>query len=274
MIIAEQGDIKIDVPRDVWYSFFNSPYIGHKLGTALDIYFRDYALFPLAEGFVIKIREVKPPQKFFKGKDFVIIFRITNNLCLKVLHVRPTIKVGEKVSLGDEIGEMVESGFFMPWSSKHMHMEIRYCKDSIRARGGLLLRPIILSNVPHAREYEFKIMERYNEFCWAMPRKTEGYSMTPITSNGHGIEGGLPHYGYGALFSKDKKLNVFGQTIKVERAMENVGLFKTNFQIFANNRKIKGIGIYCNQPRIKIIGGCENMEDEVEITAKSFSQKG
>ncbi len=274
MLIAEHGDIKIKIPRKAWYSFFNSPYIGHRNGTAIDIYFPDDALFPTNEGTLINIHRVHPPERFFKGDDFVMVFKITDDVCLKILHVRPRIKSGERVYEGDAIGEMITSGFFMPWSSKHAHVELRRCEDSIRARGGLPLRPIIVNNVPIAHGNEFEIVESSENFCWAVPRKIHGRSMTPIAFKGHGIEGGLPHYEYGAIFSKDERIHLFSQEIRTKEFSDKVRIFKSDFQIFANKQKIRGIGIYCNQPKIKIIGGCEGIRDEVEITAKSFSQKG
>ena len=266
MIIAKHGEIEIHAPEDTWYSFFNSPYVGHREGSAIDIYFPEEALFPVEEGVVEMIRRVNPPQRYVKGGDFLTIFRVSDNICLKILHVASKVKIGEKLALGDPIGEQIISGFFMPWSSKHAHVELRRCEDSIRARGGLPLRPIIVNNVPIAHGNEFEIVESSENFCWAVPRKTHGRSMTPIAFKGHGIEGGLPHYEYGAVFSNVDSIHLFGHTVEVTKFTDRIGFFKTDFQILVNNRRVRGIGVYCNQPKIKIIKCSFEKGEEVRIS--------
>ena len=273
--IAEWENISIFVPENAWYSFFNSPYIGHKLGTAIDIYFPDDGLFPVERGVVEKIRNVKPPKRYIKHDDFVIVIHISSGICLKVLHVKPKVRIGEKLMLGDSIGEMISSGFFLPWSSKHAHIEIRRCNDSIRARGAFPLKPIYYSSVPATKGNEFRIVETHENFCWAEPVEKEDYALTPLTYQWYPIEGGIPHYGYGAVFSSVKVVNIFGRRVKVDKFLGYAGLFPTDFHILANGKMIKGIGIYCNQPKIKIIGGCGDIEDEVHVKIElSSPEKG
>ena len=49
------------LPRDAWYSFFNSPYPAHRRGTALDVYFEEEALVPVERSLVAEIRWFDAP---------------------------------------------------------------------------------------------------------------------------------------------------------------------------------------------------------------------
>lgn len=52
MKIARVKGLYFEVPDNVWYSFFNSPYPGHKLSTAVDVYYCEKTFFPFEEGMV------------------------------------------------------------------------------------------------------------------------------------------------------------------------------------------------------------------------------
>jgi len=117
MKIAEIMGMDIEVPENVWYSFFNSPYTVHREGAALDIYYPGMALFPFENGRVVEIRELQ-------SHDHLIIFEV-NDYCLKMLHVKPDIEVGERVYAGDEIGTLQQSPYFKPWSDRHAHIDGR-----------------------------------------------------------------------------------------------------------------------------------------------------
>lgn len=259
MRIARVGDLWLEIP-DVRYSFFDTPYIGHKLGTAVDVYFEDKVLFPFEEGKLVEVKKIKTPRYIPVRDDYLLIFEV-GDFCLKVLHVEPELEVGERVSLGDEIGELRLSGFFSPWSDKHAHFELRKCEDRYRARGGLTIFPKVRPLVPVAEGREFKVVEKTAHYYWLKPLKTRGKGITPFGS----IEGGLPHYRYGAIFNGNKAM-LFGKAISAEKILENgVGIFKANFEVLANGNKVRGVGVYCNEGRIKLIGGDFEVGDAVNI---------
>ncbi len=79
------------------------------------------------------------------------------------------------------------------------------------------------------------------------------------------IEGGIPHYGYGAVFGDVDKINVFGRNLTVEKRFGHVGIFNTNFDMRAQGQEIKGIGVYCNQEKIKMLGGELEEGDIIKI---------
>ncbi|AEC52782.1 hypothetical protein PNA2_1867 [Pyrococcus sp. NA2] len=264
MKIARVGDFYLEIPS-VRYSLFDTPYTPHMLGTAVDVYFQGEALFPLEEGRLIEIKKIRTPRYIPVNEDYLLIFKI-QNFCLKVLHVEPKLKVGERVSLGDKIGNLRLSGFFSPWTDKHAHFEIRPCEDRYRARGGITLFPEIKDLVPKVKGVEFEVIEKTENYMWLKPVKTEKKrrGMTPLGN----IEGGLPHYRYGGIFN-GKEGEIFGIKVKAYKILENgVGIFKPSFEVIANGRKVKGFGVYCNERRIKLIGGNFEVGERVKITLK------
>ncbi|AEH24869.1 hypothetical protein [Pyrococcus yayanosii] len=265
MRIATVGGMAFEVPKGAWWSFYNSPYPAHRLGTAIDVYFPDRALFPLEEGIVKVIRKVTTPAYVPIREDYVIVFQV-GEFCLKVLHVKPSIKVGERVSLGEEIGDMIISGFYMPWSDKHAHFELRPCEDPYRARGAFPIRPKVLRLVPTAKDREFEVVECPENYCWVVPRRRGRRSLTPLTSEGVPIEGGLPHYHYGAAFEHMGEVRLFDVILPTCQISSGVSIFDAAFTITANGKRV-GIGIYCNQERIKLVGGSFEEGDVITLTA-------
>ena len=265
MRIAKVKGLNFEIPKEAWFSFFNTPYPAHKFGTAIDVYFPEKALFPFEEGKLLEIRKVRTQRYVPVREDYLMIFQV-EEFCLKVLHVKPSIKVGEKVYLGDEIGELVVSGFFRPWSDKHAHFELRDCKDRYRARGAFLMYPKIPKLVPTIKGNEFEVVEKAEHYYWLRPLRRGEKNLTPLSFDGTPIEGGLPHYHYGAIFGKLREVEIFEAKFSVSQELPNgVGIFNADFQIFANGQKVRGIGIYCNQERIKLIGGEFEIGDIVEI---------
>ncbi|MCD6525160.1 MAG: hypothetical protein J7K48_09300 [Thermococcus sp.] len=259
MKIARINDLWLEIP-DVRYSFFDTPYTPHKLGTAVDVYFEEKALFPFEEGKLVEIRRIRTPRHIPVGDDYLLIFEV-GDLCLKVLHVEPGLKVGEKVFLGDEIGSLRLSGFFSPWSERHAHFEVRKCEDRYRARGGLTIFPEVKPLTPIAKGKEFEVVEKTPTYLWLRPLKTRGRGMTPFGN----IEGGLPYYKYGAIFN-GKEAELFGKPLEATEVLPNgVGIFTANFEVFASEQKVRGVGVYCNEGRVKLIGGDLEVGEVIEI---------
>ncbi|WP_209478261.1 hypothetical protein [Thermococcus stetteri] len=272
MEIASWGQIRFYTPKDAWWSFYNSPYPAHRLGTAVDVYFPGEALYPLEEGTVLDILKVRTPSHIPVREDYLTVIEV-GGACLKVLHVKPTAERGERLSLGDPLGKMVASGFFSPWSDLHAHFELRPCDDAIRARGAFILSPSVYPLVPSAEGNEFEVVECHEHYCWARPVKRGKPSLTPLLSENDPVEGGLPHYRYGALFGKAERVNLFGLELPVvERLPNGVSVFEASFKAMADGREIRGIGAYCNNPFVKLIGKFEEGE-VVEVAFERNQEK-
>lgn len=264
MKIATVNSLPFKIPKNLKYSFFNSPYPAHRLGTAVDVYFEDKALFPFEEGIISEIKKIRTPKHVPIETDYLMVVKV-EDLCLKVLHVSPSIRVGEKVYLGDEFGDLVVSGFFMPWSDKHVHFELRRCTDRYRARGALRVKPEILKLVKTIKGNRFEVIEEREYYYWLKPLKTRGENLTPLTYQGVPVEGGLPHYHYGVAFGDFEKIELFRAEVRQREMICGFSVFSEEFVVFANGQKVRGIGIYCNEERIKLIGGKFEKGDVVEI---------
>ncbi|WP_206203456.1 hypothetical protein [Thermococcus sp. M36] len=53
-----------------------------------------------------------------------------------------------------------------------------------------------------------------------------------------------------------------------ERLPNGVSIFGANFKVLANGRIIRGIGVYCNNPMIKLVG----MFEEGEVVKIAFER--
>ena len=268
MYIASSDAGMLWVPDDVWYSFYNSPYVGHRNGTAVDVYYSHSMLFPCEEGRVREIRKVKTPMHIPFNEDYLIIVEM-RNACLKILHVEPHVTVGEKLNRGDEVGILIPSGYFMPWSDKHAHIEFRRCEDARRARGGMPLRPIYNAKIPGTTDGEFVVVEKKEHYYWIKPLRAKFIGMSPVSNGKCSLEGGIPHYGMGAIIGGCTDFKFSGMRIEARNKNDSgVFLFNPNFTLYGNEKKIKGIGIFSNRNTIKMIGGDFEEGDTVLLKIK------
>jgi len=176
--------------------------------TGIDIYpeseFGGFAPSPVS-GVITKIRRVKcPVRKEFESSpyDYLVLLKSLENrkLTIKILHVKPVVKVGDVVQEGEEIGCLIRSGYFDFWTDPHIHVEIRKPEDPIRARGGLKLTPLLkMKNIQPLKERCIygRITTVKPEYYVIQPEETLQYGIPVEIGDGLGVlEGGIPHYGW------------------------------------------------------------------------------
>lgn len=280
--VAEVKDVIIHTPEKSFVSFFNSPYHSHKENTAVDIYInsREYDFAPSpVEGRIKQICEVKTPKsRYFtvNDKEQLIILELNrkNLLYIRLLHIIPNIKVGKKISIGDELGFLVRSGFFDFWTDYHIHVEVRGASNLIRAKGSLPINPIMSKHyIIDFRDDVFKglevfsVKENYTLLkAKNLSRIGNFYGVGCSVGKEVGIlDGGIPHYSYGGIYlphSNSVKIGEkvrLGKTIigKVERLHRNLAFFQGNaLSVHINEIRVKGLSLYLflyNQKTIKII---------------------
>ncbi len=121
------------------FSLYNSPYAAHDEGCAVDLYpERGTAPSPVA-GEVTTVRSVSaPPKPYAADEDHLIVVATDDtrdatadglltppDARVRVMHVDPDVAVGDRVAVGDSLGETVRSGFFAPWVGDHIHVGVR-----------------------------------------------------------------------------------------------------------------------------------------------------
>jgi hypothetical protein len=142
--IASHNDIDIFAPDNSRFSFLKSPYAAHKTHSAVDIYYGSFgsdALSPV-DGEVVDSRGFDTPTPFKDrdSKEYVIALRQKEHV-VKILHIKPDVEIGERLSAGDKIGTFIQNGYFIFWNDPVMHVEVRQPGDFLRASNSLSLVP-------------------------------------------------------------------------------------------------------------------------------------
>lgn len=276
--IAEEVNVSLKIPEGTIYSFFDSPYIGHRNETAIDIYFKDReALLPVDEAIVKEIRWFNSPKYRPDGseKEPLIVFKIREGVVLKTLHVKPKVNVGERLHLGDYIGECIVSGYLCPWSGIHAHIEVRPERDPYRARGAYklnieptvrkILAEIGNANVKFSEEpLVFNVVSVEEHYMWIKFRNDIGGKPTALMLMSEfgeicAMDAGIPYYGIGGClgrsFKQGEKLlankkNIVGL---VTKSYEQASLFTSIAETYVGKVKVRGVGTYIGTDLAKIV---------------------
>lgn len=204
--VARADRVTIYCPYGGRYAFYNSPYPAHILSTGIDVYpgmdFGEMAGSPVA-GRVITIRRVKTPKgRNFKdhGYDTVTLIRSLQNpsRLIKILHIEPTVQVGELLEPGHELGQLIRSGYFGFSTAPHIHLEVRDTMDPLRARGGLNLERLQkISNISKLKEMRGTVLENRKEYSIVQVKGTSRVGLQCDIGEIRGIlDGGIPYYGW------------------------------------------------------------------------------
>jgi len=261
--VAKSGGISIHAPQSGRISFFNSPYHMHFELSAVDIYPEAmFAPSPVA-GKVVAIRKfVAPKPKYFQAPrhDYIIAIQPPQAEAnvVRVLHVIPSVELGQKVEVGDQLGEILRSGFYDFWTDLHLHVEIRRKEDFIRARGGMPLEPrlgeVKLINEPKTN-FKAKIVLHKPEYVLLqgapLARVGNFIGLAASVGGQPGIlDGGLPYYGWGAVMGNyfiNDEIFLGGLKIGmgVKRSVAGITKFKTlPISVQLNDLRVFGISCY------------------------------
>ena len=127
IIVGGVRAVEVWAPSRSWFlSFFSSPYYPHIMCRALDIstspQFGDDALSPV-DGVVRSIKKIEAGPGPFSKEDYVIFIE-ARRAWIKIMHIEPRVRVGERVRVGDAIGRYIRTNFFRRHDLPHMHLEI------------------------------------------------------------------------------------------------------------------------------------------------------
>jgi hypothetical protein len=288
LTIVDMSTMKVSIPKNSHFSIGTSPYYAHQHGLAIDVYhnfsLQNYEVISPISGTVIKIKTLKAPKPKFKdGTDKEYLILISNiyhsKSVYKILHVNPKIQEGEKVNVGDIIGNTIRNGYFAYWSSPHLHLELKTFKDAYRVKGGKAFSlatqnsdlKTLSENKDNLGLIPVEIKYIYPEFILAqLPDYMYNY-IDPFYGVGCNcndinclIDGGIPIYKSGIiLFSCEPKLeskNIIylnkHRVGELRGNYKNLGSVLFDQVIFLlNGEKIRGISLFMAGfiPLIKII---------------------
>jgi hypothetical protein len=287
--IVKDDQIEIVIPEDSHFSIATSPYYAHQHGLAIDIYHRisieNYGVVSPIGGIVDDIREFAAPEpRFTNGinKEYLLLIKNPKNPehLFKILHIDPSIEIGDEIEVGTPLGNTIRNGYFAPWSSPHIHLELRSPSHPFRARGGtefsLATNKSFKTYGKPTRKYSYKeipliIETYYPEFLLCRFPKHFYGEIYPIVGlkgmvdeNFCIIDGGIPQYKNGiALFSsiikdfKNKSVRLNNQHIgDIDKINKQFGFFNCEHTRFLlNNKEIRGISLFLakSRPYVKII---------------------
>jgi hypothetical protein len=245
------------------FSLYNSPYVAHEHGRAIDLY-PDSGLGPATDGEpsiapspvagrVLDTRTVRAPPKSHAEADDHLVLVDTGEHVARVLHVEPTVSAGDSIAVGDPLGRLVRAGFFAPWVDNHVHLEFRPPEaNPYRASGSL---PLVV-DVPIAGldwDGTGTVVETGDTYAVLDSpfHPDPGERFVGIAADeGSVLDGGLVHYASGgALATDDDRKNdgpvsllgrVVGHTSGRDVAWEPL-------DVLANGERITGLSLFCGR---------------------------
>ena len=257
---ALEGAEDILIMRGDYLSMTNSPYPPHIVGYAADIYPK-YPYLPAEKGIVTRVISFPAPRNRpdAENEDYVINVDLGKHV-LKILHVRPSVKPGDKLYLGDPLGELIISGYLRPWSDPHMHTEIRKKGDELRALGSLcitsteeLIKELAIR--PCIKELR---LGRVRWFGGYGVGRVEGRVCVSIGGRECTLDAGFPHYVVGGALCTEPANS--GSALMGESRVADVISWKDNgYAVLFFNASLKvassplGLGTYLLTDKVKLV---------------------
>lgn len=203
------------------FSLYNSPYRAHDLGHAIDLYPDEstIARSPVA-GTVLETRTVGCPDRpYAVDEDHLIAIEVTDGvraggqrdsseeaIVARILHVDPAVESGDRVAIGDPLGELVRSGFFGQWVDNHLHLEFRSAEANYLRASGALPLSIDVPVEPIAWDGTGRVVDTgpTHALLDAPAHPNPGTFAAIACDDGFPLDGGMVHYGGGGVLSSTR----------------------------------------------------------------------
>jgi hypothetical protein len=212
-------------------SLFNSPYPAHDAGRAVDCYpGGERAPSPVAGRVRETLATGAPSRPDADAEDHLILVDVDRtasglgegpSLVARLLHVDPNVAAGDRVAVGENLGRLVDSGYFAPWVDPHLHLGFRAPSRNLRRAAGSLPLWLGVDPRPLAWDGRGRVVATGETWAW-LDAPAAGGEWVGLGVDGDGdgdggpvLDGGFPHYaGGGALGpGADGPLSLFGTTV-------------------------------------------------------------
>jgi len=203
------------VDRYERFSLYNSPYPAHDAGCAVDLYPGDGRARSPVAGEVVGTRTVRcPPKPYAVDEDHLVLVDCGDAVA-RILHVDPAVGAGDRVAVGDSLGELIRSGFFGQWVDDHIHLGFRKHDQNLgRATGSI---PLEVGTSVEGVQWNGTggVIETGPTHVRLDAPTFDGQGFAAIASDrGVPLDGGLVHYtGGGALSTASGELSLLGTTV-------------------------------------------------------------
>jgi hypothetical protein len=223
--VGSAAGIDLFAPTDAYFSYFNSPYVGHKQGASIDIYpsheeWDGPAYSPIA-GQVIRIKKMKMGnERTFPSDeaDFGIAIAPQGSIdIVRILHCVPEVNEGTTVEAGQRLGSLIRSRYFNYWTGPHYHIEIMNARDFNRSTKSypldVELAPVQQVQQESGSELECLITRVTDDVIMAVTDDSlkaisgdlVGHAAYCGSDRGYGIlDAGVPHYNHGGILGLAK----------------------------------------------------------------------
>ncbi len=256
------------------FSLYNSPYVAHERGRAIDLYpwpeAEEAIPSPIA-GEVLDCRRVSAPPKSYAEEHDYLILVDTGEHVARMLHVAPIVEPGDRVAVGDVLGRTVRAGFFAPWVDNHVHLGFREHGANHRRASGSL--PLEVDVSPRGLEWDGRgRVQEVGETYVVLDAPTHpalGERWVSVAADdGYALDGGLVHYeGGGRYGGRDDPVRLLGQRVG-EADGRNIAW--EDVAILANGEPVTGLSLFVarDHPGAKLVcPGHEFAEgDEVVVS--------
>ncbi|SEW13559.1 hypothetical protein [Halobacterium jilantaiense] len=267
-MVTLDGDVVARYPR---VSRYNSPYPAHDAGCAVDLYSDDgwnadghatAAPSPVA-GEVVETRTVSCPDRPYAADHDHLIVLDTGDALARVLHVDPGVEAGERVTVGDSLGEMVRSGFFAPWVDNHLHLGFReHGQNAVRASGSL---PLDLDVAVEPATWDGRATVVETGETWLRldepthPAPGDAYAAL-ASDDGAVLDGGLPHYETGYASGRGETVSLFG-TVAGDRSGDRTVTWR-DVTVTVDGAPAKGLSLWLGRDAL----GCKVVAPGHDVT--------
>jgi hypothetical protein len=250
------------------FSLYNSPFVAHDEGRAIDLYPDDEVVPSPVAGEVVETKEVRgPPRPYAADHDYLVLVD-TGEWIARLLHVDPAVSAGDRVAVGEPLGETIRAGFFAPWVPDHLHLEFRDPeKNPYRADGSA---PLSVAVDPEPLTWDGTGTVVESGETWARLDRpvhpAPGDRFVGLANGDPGatgvLDGGLAHYDGGGLLGADVSDEGDGTATPVTVAGQRVGTATgrtvawDDLTVRANGDPITGIALFCARDRfgVKLVG--------------------
>jgi hypothetical protein len=237
------------------FTLYNSPYVAHDTGAAIDLYPEAGTAPSPVAGEVLETRTVEAPPKPYAATHDHLILVDTGTHVARLLHVDPAVEAGDHVEQGAPLGTLVRAGFFAPWVPNHIHLGFRdHDTNPYRASGSLGLT-VSVDPTPLAWDGTGTVVETGE--TWARldspTHPNPGSTFVGLASDGGVLDGGFPHYERGGVLG-DGTEATFTDTA-VGTASDRTVTWD-DVTVEANGTPVRGVALYCarDQFGLKLVG--------------------
>jgi len=272
MVVSLGSDLLAQYRR---FSLYNSPFVAHDRGCAVDLYpDGDRAPSPVA-GEVLDSREVRAPPKPYAAEHDHLLLVDTGEYVARLLHVDPGVEPGDSVAVGDPLGDLVRAGFFSPWVPNHIHLGFRPPDANPYRASGSLPISVDVDVRPLPWDGTGTVVETGETWARldAPAHPTPGDGFVGLDGGGAVLDGGFPHYDGGGLLGRpvdtvtgDGRTDSDGGTDRGSRDAAVAGtavgtatgrtVTWHDCTVRANGRPVTGLALFCARDGfgVKLVG--------------------